>query len=107
MAKNSGPICPLLNKPCVEHKCLWYIQVHGKNPQTGDPISQWQCAISFIPMLLIENSKQQHQTSAAIESFRNESVNQAQIANKLMAHSLNNLQISQAQVTDITHLPPS
>jgi hypothetical protein len=58
-------------------------------------------------MLLIENSKQQHQTSAAIESFRNESVNQSQIANKLMAHTLNNLQISQAQVTDITHLPPS
>lgn len=32
------------------------------------------CAITWLPMLLIENSQQQRQTGAAVESFRNEMV---------------------------------
>jgi hypothetical protein len=48
--------------------------VSGQHPQTGAIIDTWDCAIAWIPVLLIENSKQQHQTSAAVESFRNEVV---------------------------------
>ncbi len=69
-------------------------------------MSEWQCAISLVPLLLIETSKNQLQTSAAIESFRNESVNQSQIANKLIAHTLTSLPIEKANVTDLTPLPP-
>ncbi len=106
MAKNTQPTCPLLNKPCIEHKCAWYLQVHGKNPQTGREVSEWQCAISLVPILLIENSKNQVQTSAAIESFRNESVNQAQVSNKMIAHTLGLLPVQPTTVTDLTPLPP-
>lgn len=32
------------------------------------------CAIAWLPVLLIENSQQQRSTGAAVESFRNEMV---------------------------------
>tara|TARA_Y100000310_G_C19954985_1_gene478571 strand:+ start:224 stop:436 length:213 start_codon:yes stop_codon:yes gene_type:complete len=46
----------------------------GKNPQTGQDVNEWNCAVTWLPMLLIEGSQQTRQTGAAIESFRNEMV---------------------------------
>jgi len=66
--------CPLIQKKCKEHKCKFYIQVMGKNPQTGQEVSEWNCAVSWLPMLLIEGSQQTRQAGSAIESFRNEVV---------------------------------
>jgi len=51
-----------------------FTQLRGNNPNTGEPIDEWGCAIAWIPVLLIENSQQQRQTGAAVESFRNEVV---------------------------------
>ncbi len=70
--------CPLIKKECVEHKCKFYIQVLGKNPNTGQEVNQWDCAVSWLPMLLIEGSQQTRQAGSAIESFRNEMVNAQQ-----------------------------
>ncbi len=67
-----GKWCPLIKKDCVELKCAWYCQVRGLNPQTGQEVDEWGCAITWAPMLMIENSQQQRQTGAAVESFRNE-----------------------------------
>jgi len=67
--------CPLIQKKCKEHKCKFYIQVMGKNPQTGQDVNEWNCAITWLPMLLIEGSQQTRQAGSAIESFRNEMVN--------------------------------
>jgi len=58
----------------VEHKCQLWVQLMGNNPNTGEPINRWACADSWLPMLMIENSQQQRQTGAAVESFRNEMV---------------------------------
>lgn len=69
--------CPLYKKPCIEHKCAWYIQLVGAHPQTGAPLSEWGCSIAWLPVLMIEQSKEVRQSAAAIESFRNESVNNA------------------------------
>ena len=66
--------CPLIKKPCKIHDCNWYIQVMGKNPQTGQDVNEWNCAITWLPMLLIEGSQQTRQAGSAIESFRNEMV---------------------------------
>ena len=67
--------CPLIKKDCVEYKCKFYIQVLGKNPNTGQEVNQWDSAVSWLPMLLIEGSQQTRQAGSAIESFRNEMVN--------------------------------
>lgn len=73
--------CPLGSK-CESVKdnkivvCPWYTQVRGSNPQTGEDVDEWKCAIAWLPMMLIENSGMQRQTGAAVESFRNEMVKQ-------------------------------
>ena len=65
--------CPLDNfNPCRQTDCAWFTQLRGDNPQTGKEIDEWGCAIAWIPVLLVENSQQQRQTGAAVESFRNE-----------------------------------
>ncbi len=69
--------CPLGHK-CEEvrdnkiHRCTWFIQLAGKNPNTGESTDEKGCAMSWLPVLMIENSMQQRSTSAAVESFRNE-----------------------------------
>jgi hypothetical protein len=71
----SGTLCPLIGEDCRGLECSWFTQVRGTNPQTGEEIDEWGCAVTWLPVLLIENSQQQRQTGAAVESFRNESVN--------------------------------
>lgn len=66
--------CPQWQAPCRKHRCRWYVNVRGQHPQTGEIIDQWGCTVEFWPMLMVENSQQQRQTGAAVESFRNEMV---------------------------------
>lgn len=69
--------CPLGSK-CEEikdnsmYRCAWFIQLAGTNPTTGESVDERGCAMSWIPILMIENSAQQRSTASAIESFRNE-----------------------------------
>jgi hypothetical protein len=67
--------CPLDNfNPCRQLDCAWFMKIRGTNPNTGEEVDDWGCSMAWIPVLLIENSQQQRQTGAAVESFRNEMV---------------------------------
>lgn len=67
--------CPLDGfKPCRQLDCGWFTQVRGTNPNTGEAVDSWGCAVTWLPILLIENAQQSRQTAAAVESFRNEMV---------------------------------
>jgi len=55
-------------------QCNRWLAIRGKNPNTGEDVDRHDCIDNWTPMLLIENSQQQRQTAAAIESFRNEMV---------------------------------
>jgi len=67
--------CPLHNfEPCKQLDCAWFLKIRGSNPNTGEDVDDWGCAIAWLPVLMIENSQQQRQTGAAVESFRNEMV---------------------------------
>ena len=68
------PKCPLLKKPCMEHECAWYMSLLGSNPQTGQEIKEWGCAMTYSVVTNIETTQQTRQAGAAIESFRNEMV---------------------------------
>lgn len=70
----NGTFCPLLKKDCVGLTCAWYTRVQGVDKNTGNQVDNYECAMTWLPMLLIENSGQQRQTGAAVESFRNEMV---------------------------------
>lgn len=72
--KDTRPLCPLLQKPCIESGCKFWVMVIGKNPQTDEVINRYDCSFVWNSMLLMENTKVQLQTGAAIESFRNEMV---------------------------------
>ena len=73
-----GKFCPLIGKDCIQTQCAWFTQVRGFDSNTGKEVDEWGCAVTWMPMLLIENSQQQRQTGAAVESFRNETVKKLQ-----------------------------
>lgn len=84
---DEGMLCPLhkedMSKVC--HKCPWWMQLRGVNPNTGQEMDQWGCAVSFLPVLMIENAAQARASGAAIESFRNEMVRANEAAKKMLA----------------------
>lgn len=63
--------------------CNRWIQVSGKNPNTGEDVNHYDCVDNWMPMLTIQTAQQMRQAGAAIESFRNEMVNANQAANIL------------------------
>ena len=93
MPKDAKILCPLMGTECIEDgaikdgelvKCRFWVHVQGKNPQTGETVSNGDCAFCWTPMLLIENSQQQRQTGAAVESFGNEMVKANESSQKLL-----------------------
>ncbi len=95
-----GEFCPLIKKKCVGHKCAWYTQVRGKNPNTGADIDKWDCAVTWMPMMAVEIAQKSNQTGAAVESFRNEVVEANHQNQQLYAHALQQ-GINVTQVTPI------
>lgn len=91
MALEKKVICPYMstfNHECVEDgkmingeivACRFWVYVHGKHPQTGEEVKNGDCAVSWMPVLLIENSKVNRETGAAIESARNVSAQDTQM----------------------------
>lgn len=80
-----GTFCPLIKKDCIQNKCAWFIQLRGHDPNTGKEIDEWGCSMAWMPVLMIENSQQQRQTGAAVESFRNEMVQANATTTELLA----------------------
>lgn len=77
--------CPLDNfNPCRQLGCAWFMKVRGNNPNTGEEIDEYGCAIAWMPIMMIENSQQQRQTGAAVESFRNEMVKANEVSNQVL-----------------------
>ncbi len=77
--------CPLLNKKCIKHQCVWYNMLQGKHPQTGLDVQEWGCSIAWLPLLLVENSSKLNGVQAATESFRNEMVKGQNVMNNILA----------------------
>lgn len=74
-------------KPCVEDgsivdgeliACRFWVHVRGVDKNTKQEVDNGDCAIAWLPVLLIENSSVNRETGAAIESMRNESVTTGQ-----------------------------
>ncbi|WAK01871.1 hypothetical protein [Methylobacter sp. YRD-M1] len=82
-------VCPLGSK-CREikdnkiYECAWFVKLAGTNPQTGEEIDEWGCAMAWTPILLVENANTNRGQTAAIESFRNETVQQAMTTNNIL-----------------------
>ncbi len=90
-------ICPLNGKKCIEDgaivdgelvACRFWIHVLGKNPQTGEDLNAGDCAFAWMPVLLIENTKEQRTTSKEVETLRNEIMPQAAGTNGILSQLL-------------------
>jgi hypothetical protein len=88
MQLKNGSYCPLIKKDCIGLQCAWFTRVQGYDTNTGNQVDEYQCAIAWMPMLLIENSGQQRQTGSAVESFRNEMVKANENSQKVLLASL-------------------
>jgi len=93
MALDKKLICPLLHKECIEDgtmvdgeivACKFWVEVAGLHPQTGEIINQGDCCLNWMPIILLENSKTNRETGAAIESFRNEMVKSNQVTQQIL-----------------------
>lgn len=103
-----GTYCPLIKKECIGLKCSWYTQMRGKNPNTGEDIDEWGCAVTWLPLLLVENAQQSRQVGGAVESFRNESVKQSQVLNQVLVQAVNQQALASAiQEANVKVIPSS
>jgi hypothetical protein len=87
MQLKPGNFCPLIKDECKGLQCNWFTQVRGTNPNTGKEVDEWGCAVTWLPVLLIENSQQQRHTGAAVESFRNEMVRANETTSLLLTNN--------------------
>jgi hypothetical protein len=72
------------------HTCPKFVCIRGKDPQTGVDVDQWGCVDGFLPMLLLAGAQASRQTSAAVESFRNEVVKAEKDKQALLARFTEN-----------------
>ena len=105
MKLEQGKFCPLIGKDCIGIQCSWFTQIRGMNPQTGEEVDEWDCAVKMMPILLIENSQMQRQTAAAIESFRNETVKSTMKAQEIYQEELR-LKAQQQQSKQLHNISP-
>jgi uncharacterized protein YjiK len=105
MQLKNGTFCPFIKKDCVGLTCTLFTRVQGYDINTGNQVDEYQCAIAWLPTLLIENSGQQRQTGAAVESFRNEMVKSNETSQKVLLASLG-FQGQRDQITTIQNSPP-
>jgi hypothetical protein len=88
--------CPL-GSTCEEVKggvirrCAWYTKMLGLDPNTGEEIDDWACSMSWMPMLQVEMSNTNRGQTAALESFRNETVKGQDAFNNLVNKRNNDL----------------
>ena len=67
-------VCPLHKKAMskVCHTCPMWISVRGKNPQTGEDIDDWNCALAWSAILSVQTAKEAHMVSCEVNAMRNE-----------------------------------
>ena len=66
-------LCPFAGfTECRQLDCALFTQLRGAHPQTGADIDEYSCAISWLPVLLVETAKEVRQGAAATETMRNE-----------------------------------
>lgn len=70
-------------KPVVT-RCPWYVEIRGFDANKGAEVSNWGCAIAWMPTLMINTANESRKNTAATESFRNEMVQQGAQTQQVM-----------------------
>lgn len=78
-------MCPLIKKKCIQHECRFWIHVTGKHPQSGVSLDHFDCAVAWLPVLLVDNARHTVGVQAAVESMRNEVIQRQDALNNAVA----------------------
>lgn len=71
--------CPLGSK-CEEikdnklHRCAWFTELKGENPQTKELIDEKACAIAWLPLMQVEVAQTQRASNESVISLREETI---------------------------------
>jgi len=52
-------------------RCPWYVKLKGKDPNSGDEVDEFACAIAWTPVLQINIANEARKNVAATEDLRN------------------------------------
>lgn len=61
--------CRAIVESCI---CPKYMELKGKNPQTGEDMSNWGCSDTFLPFIHLQTDMHSIQLVAAMENQTNE-----------------------------------
>jgi hypothetical protein len=74
--------CPINGKICKSgvrsdfedprSTCRWWTHVAGKDPQSEKVIDHFDCAVAWVPVVVLEASQMTRQGTATMQEFRNE-----------------------------------
>lgn len=65
-----GSVCEEVKDGAI-HRCRWYVEVVGKDPTSDQILHEKDCAMAWVPTLLIEGSRTNRGQTKALEDFRN------------------------------------
>jgi hypothetical protein len=88
--------CPFGSK-CEEirdnkqYRCALYTRIAGTKPD-GEATDEWGCSFAWMPILTLEVAKTNRGQTAALESFRNETVSGQQQFNQIMQNATQKLE---------------
>lgn len=67
----ANPLGPkAMSKTC--HKCPLWMHIRGKNPNTGEEINRWSCALAQLPIMMVEQAQATRFAEGAINELRKE-----------------------------------
>lgn len=61
----------VVDKDGIQPQCRFWTHLYGKDPQSDKTIDQWDCAISWMPILGAEVSQKNNQTGASVDKMVN------------------------------------
>jgi hypothetical protein len=68
-----GSVCEEIKGDAL-HRCAWFTQLAGRNPQTGETINERACAIAWLPLMQVEVAQSNRGTAEAVVSLREETI---------------------------------
>ncbi len=69
-------------------ECAWLVRITGTQPD-GKEVEEKKCAMSWLPIIMLENAQTNRGQTSALESFRNETVKSQNKFNEIMNGAVN------------------
>jgi hypothetical protein len=60
------------NEKGIKKQCRWWTHIAGKDPQTEKQLDHYDCAMAWVPVVVLESSQMTRHMTATTQEFRNE-----------------------------------